>query len=115
MKQFRVFLLQDDTKREGVRFGHSRIDLEGRPSTDHPEASHEVVGIRKFLDTKHGILFTLTDKIVQVCFYDGSELVLSPKTGSAVYVCRKTGRRFTFSLSRLPELNNLGSQTAHDV
>ncbi|KAF4671605.1 Serine/threonine-protein kinase plk1 [Perkinsus chesapeaki] len=124
MKQFKNYLLQDDAKREGVTFGHTRIVPDATTTGGGPpsvEASggvcHEVVGIRKFLDTKHGILFSLTDKIVQLSFYDGSELVLSPKTGSFVYVCRKTGRRYTFSLSRLPELTDLGArdQLAHDV
>ena len=55
--------------------------------------------------TKHAILFRLSNKIVQVCFLDQTEIILSSETKIVTYINKK-GERLTYPLSDALDSNN---------
>ena len=55
--------------------------------------------------TKHAIMFRLSNKIVQVCFQDHTEIILSSESRIVTYVNKK-GERSTYPLSSALESNN---------
>jgi len=55
--------------------------------------------------TKHAIMFRLSNKIVQVCFQDHTEIILSSESRVVTYVNKK-GERLTYPLSNALESNN---------
>jgi len=64
------------------------------------------VYIKKWMRTKHAIMFRLSNKIVQVNFQDHTEIILSSEARVVTYV-NKRGRRSTHHLSSALESNNL--------
>ena len=56
-----------------------------------------VVMVRKWLRTKHAIMFRLNNKVVQVCFQDNSQIILCSDSRLVTYVSRM-GIRMTMSL-----------------
>ena len=63
------------------------------------------VYVKKWMRTKHAILFRLSNKIVQVCFLDQTEIILSSETKIVTYVNKK-GERLTYPLSNALDSNN---------
>lgn len=55
--------------------------------------------------TKHAIMFRLSNKIVQVCFQDHTEIILSSESRVVTYVNKKS-ERLTYPLSNALESNN---------
>lgn len=56
------------------------------------------------MKTKHGIMFRLSNKVIQVNFIDKTEILLSSETKVVTYVNKK-GLRSTHSLSSALETN----------
>ena len=54
-----------------------------------------LVYVKKWMQTKHAILFRLSDQTIQVVFYDQTEVLLTPDTRYVTYV-DKNRRRATF-------------------
>ena len=55
--------------------------------------------------TRHAIMFRLSNKIVQVCFQDHTEIILSSESRVVTYANKK-GERTTYPLSSALESNN---------
>ena len=55
--------------------------------------------------TRHAIMFRLSNKIVQVCFQDHTEIILSSESRVVTYANKK-GERSTYPLSTALESNN---------
>ena len=55
--------------------------------------------------TRHAIMFRLSNKIVQVCFQDKTEIILSSESRVVTY-CNKKGERMTYPLSTALEMSN---------
>ena len=55
--------------------------------------------------TRHAIMFRLSNKIVQVCFQDHTEIILSSESRIVTYVNKK-GDRSTYPLSTALENSN---------
>ena len=55
--------------------------------------------------TRHAIMFRLSNKIVQVCFQDHTEIILSSESRIVTYVNKK-GERSTYPLSTALENSN---------
>ena len=55
--------------------------------------------------TRHAIMFRLSNKIVQVCFQDHTEIILSSESRIVTYVNKK-GERSTYPLSTALENPN---------
>ena len=61
--------------------------------------------VKKWMKTKHAILFRLSNKVVQVNFEDKSELVMSSISKKVLYK-NKRGERFHYLLSNALESGN---------
>ena len=67
--------------------------------------SKDLVYVKKWMKTKHAIIFRLSNKVVQVIFEDQSELVMSSVTKKVSYLNKK-GERFNYLLSTALESGN---------
>jgi polo-like kinase 1 len=67
--------------------------------------SSQVVYVKKWMKTKHAIVFRLSNKVVQVNFEDASELVMSSVTKKVMYTNKK-GQRYHYLLSTALESGN---------
>ena len=61
--------------------------------------------VKKWMRTRHAIMFRLSNKIVQVCFQDKTEIILSSESRVVTY-CNKKGERMTYPLSTALEMSN---------
>ena len=99
MKHFSNYLeAQEKTANEAVCF--ETVFSEG--------SSSALTYIKKWIRTKHCILFRLSDNTFQIVFYDQTEILLTPDESSITYV-DKTRNRKTYFLTEqvvlgLPEL-----------
>ena len=66
----------------------------------------DVVYVKKWIRTRHAILFTLSNKVTQVNFKDPTEIMLSSETKVVTYVNKK-GERSTYPLNSAMESANL--------
>lgn len=66
----------------------------------------DVVYVKKWMRTRHAIMFRLSNKVVQVNFQDHTEIMLSSETKVVTYVNKK-GERSTYPLSSAMESANL--------
>lgn len=64
-----------------------------------------VVYVKKWMRTKHAIMFRLSNKIVQVSFQDHTEILLNSESRLVTYV-NKRGERSTLPLNQALESNN---------
>jgi len=84
---------------------HFKNMLEGNPNKGEvpaPNFSKSLNGenlthLKKWMRTRHAILFRLSNKIVQVTFEDGSEIVMS-STNKKVSYLNKMGERTNYLL-----------------
>ena len=82
---------------------------EGEPSKK--EENEKEIGekpftyVKKWMRTRHAIMFRLSNKIVQVCFQDHTEIILSSESRIVTYVNKK-GERSTYPLSTALENSN---------
>lgn len=77
-------------------------------STDPPpdREIENVVYVKKWMRTRHAIMFRLSNKIVQVNFQDHTEIILSSESKVVTYVNKK-GDRLTYPLSTAMESSNM--------
>ena len=61
--------------------------------------------VKKWMRTRHAIMFRLSNKIVQVCFQDKTEIILSSESRVVTYVNKK-GERMTYPLITALEMSN---------
>jgi polo-like kinase 1 len=66
----------------------------------------EIHYVKKWMRTRHAIMFRLSNKVVQVNFQDHTEIMLSSETKVVTYVNKK-GERSTYPLSTAMENANL--------
>lgn len=64
-----------------------------------------IVYVKKWMRTKHAIMFRLSNKIVQVNFQDHTEILLNSENRLVTYVNKK-GERSTLPLNQALESNN---------
>jgi polo-like kinase 1 len=67
--------------------------------------SNTIIYVKKWMRTRHAIMFRLSNKIVQVCFQDHTEIILSSESRVVTYANKK-GERSTYPLSSALESNN---------
>ena len=68
-------------------------------------AVQSIVYVKKWMRTKHAIMFRLSNKIVQVSFQDHTEILLNSESRLVTYVNKK-GERSTLPLNQALESNN---------
>lgn len=61
--------------------------------------------VKKWMRTKHAIMFRLSNKIVQVNFQDHTEIILNSDTREVTYINKKA-EKLTYPLSAALESNN---------
>jgi polo-like kinase 1 len=87
----------------------SYLEVNQQPSSGTPKASSLPVGspvyVKKWMRTKHAIMFRLSNKIVQVNFQDHTEILLNSESRLVTYVDKK-GERHTLPLNHALESNN---------
>lgn len=91
LQHFRSYLEGDARQETGL--------FEAEPSPETP------IYIKKWMRTRHAILFRLTNKIVQVNFQDHTEIILSSETKTVTYV-NKVGERSSYPLQTALESAN---------
>lgn len=80
LQHFRSYLEGEETK--------STNNTEGLPTR---KLEHSIC-VKKWLKTKHAIMFRLSNKIVQVNFQDATEIILSSESKVVTYVNKKRER-----------------------
>jgi len=91
LQHFRSYLEGDIKQETGL--------VEANPAAETP------IYIKKWMRTRHAILFRLTNKIVQVNFQDHTEIILSSESKTVTYV-NKAGERCSFPLATALESTN---------
>lgn len=101
LRHFKNYMLTDCLeKKDGATMGESGLP---RPWRDSPPQTRDggqppQLYVKKWMRNKHAILFQLCNKIVQVVFFDKTELVLSSKAHMVTYI-DKRGQKSTYPLS----------------
>ena len=97
MQHFRSYLEGSEKPKTG----------EGQPEEEFPKQRKvkDVVYVKKWMRTRHAIMFRLSNKVVQVNFQDHTEIMLSSETKVVTYVNKK-GERSTYPLSSAMESAN---------
>ena len=90
---------------------HFRSYLEGDAKEetgggDDVEVPALPIYVKKWMRTRHAIMFRLSNKIVQVNFQDHTEIILSSESKMVTYV-NKQGERSTYPLSSALESTNI--------
>ena len=82
--------------------------MEKNEASDAPKVRKvkDVVYVKKWMRTRHAIMFRLSNKVVQVNFQDHTEIMLSSETKIVTYVNKK-GERSTYPLNSAMESANL--------
>lgn len=72
---------------------------------DVSKKMNTLIYVKKWMRTKHAIMFRLSNKIVQVCFQDHTEIILSSESRVVTYVNKKS-ERTVYPLTSALESNN---------
>jgi len=76
-------------RREGATTGESNIPRMCISSQITSADSSQVPYVKKWTRNRHAIMFQLSNKIVQVVFFDKTEIVLSSRSQTVTYVDKK--------------------------
>jgi len=98
LQHFRSYL-EGDLNKQNI----DEVKIEEESTT--PRKNNNLVYVKKWMRTRHAIMFRLSNKIVQVCFQDHTEIILSSESRIVTYV-NKVGERTTYPLSSALESNN---------
>ena len=93
LQHFKAYLLEENKSTPIERKESENID------------EKHYVYVKKWMKTKHAILFRLSNKIVQVSFLDQTEIILSSETKIVTYMDKK-GQLSTYPLNTALDSNN---------
>lgn len=99
---------EGDTKNIGTE-RMTKEEVKEEVSTEKPEKKvlgEDTVYVKKWMRTRHAIMFRLSNKVVQVNFQDHTEIILSSESKVVTYVNKK-GERLTYPLSTAMESSNM--------
>ena len=85
--------------------GENKEDKEEDKDKDKDKDKKPFTYVKKWMRTRHAIMFRLSNKIVQVCFQDKTEIILSSESRVVTYA-NKRGERTTYPLSTALEMSN---------
>ena len=116
-KEYTLSDFPRDLQKKVTLLQHFRSYLEGtqKPTPNskipdevksQPKRIKDVVYVKKWMRTRHAIMFRLSNKVVQVNFQDHTEIMLSSETKVVTYV-NKRGERSTYPLNSAMESANL--------
>jgi polo-like kinase 1 len=100
-----------DMQKKVTLLQHFRSYLEGdipQHTAIQPDQASEgsPIYVKKWMRTRHAILFRLSNKIVQVNFQDHTEIILSSESRQVTYVNKK-GERATYPINQGLESTNV--------
>mmetsp|Transcript_9358 Transcript_9358/g.34670 ORF Transcript_9358/g.34670 Transcript_9358/m.34670 type:complete len:679 (-) Transcript_9358:170-2206(-) len=108
IKYFHQYLIKNcgsqEQKEEGA-VGGSSADAMEDSSMDITDNSQSKIYVKRWMRTKHAVIFRLSNKTVQVCFRDNTEIMLSSEAKLVTYKNVKKAKQ-TFSLSKIIEVPN---------
>jgi polo-like kinase 1 len=87
------------------KFANVNIEDPKIGSDDSLKKINNYVYVKKWMRTRHAIMFRLSNRIVQVCFQDHTEIILSSESRIVTYVNKKA-ERLTYPLGSALESNN---------
>lgn len=94
LRHFRNYMLTDVLeKKDGATVGESSLPeslLNERKANPVPHEPGQAPYVKKWTRNRHAIMFQLSNKIVQVIFFDKTEAVLSSKSHMVTYVDKKS-------------------------
>lgn len=108
VKLLRYFKSYLDGDPNGTKENNTEIKVSGieeAPQVGDKTKKTNFAYVKKWMRTKHAIMFRLSNKIVQVCFQDHTEIILSSESRVVTY-CNKKGDRSSYPLSSALESNN---------
>jgi polo-like kinase 1 len=112
LQHFRSYLEGDTTNNQKeVNFNNNPTKTNFQPEEDNKaidssrKTNNAFIYVKKWMRTRHAIMFRLSNKIVQVCFQDHTEIILSSESRVVTYANKK-GERTTYPLSSALESNN---------
>jgi len=94
LRHFRNYMLTDILeKKDGASVGESSLPApaqKGSPAPPQACEAGQAPYVKKWTRNKHAIMFQLSNKIVQVVFFDKTEAVLSSKSHMVTYIDKKS-------------------------
>ena len=112
LQHFRSYLEGDSTIAGGLatsseikNFDKNTSNNEDAKIGESIKKINNYVYVKKWMRTKHAIMFRLSNRIVQVCFQDHTEIILSSESRIVTYVNKKA-ERLTYPLGSALESNN---------
>jgi POLO box duplicated region len=93
LKHFRNYLLQQQVY-DGIEEYPAESSIQKRDVI----STSDLVYVKKWVRTKHAILFSLSNRTIQVIFYDQTEILLTPDIDFLTYV-DKHRKRFTYAFT----------------
>jgi len=107
---YTVHEFPDNLKKKVTLLKHFKQALETKISHEESSLSKsqrvkELVYVKKWLKTKHALVLKLSNKVMQVNFEDGTELIMSSKT-KKVSLLDKKGQRVTYPVSHALKTDN---------
>ena len=88
----------EEKTEENIRNSISSIELKNKDEMNF-------VFVKKWIKTKHAIIFRFSNKAVQVCFHDHTEVILNTVKQTVSY-CNKNGERENFPLKKALNSSN---------
>lgn len=105
LRHFRNLILTESTdKKDGATTGESKMPPAQR-CVVAPYGPGQAPHVKKWTHNKYATLFQLSNKNVQVIFFDGTEAVLSSKSNTVAYIDKK-GKIGCFPYSSSMESSN---------
>ena len=112
LQHFRSYLEGDSTNAGGLatsseikNFEKNTNNEDVKTGDDSLKKINNYVYVKKWMRTRHAIMFRLSNRIVQVCFQDHTEIILSSESRIVTYVNKKA-ERLTYPLGSALESNN---------
>jgi polo-like kinase 1 len=116
LKHFKNYMLTNAfEKKDGASVGESSISAavaaaaaassQKTSSQADPPEPGQAPYVRKWTRNKHAIMFQMSNKIVQVVFFDKTEAILSSRAHSVIYVDKK-GSMSSYPLSSALDVPN---------
>jgi len=76
--------------------GEQKLKIKRQPydkaKVENEKENHNLVYVKKWMKTKHAIMFRLSNRLVQTCFTDKTEILLSTVNKMVTYVNKKRER-----------------------
>lgn len=88
-----------------LQYFKNYLACESKTTNETITKSTENIYVKKWLKTKHAVMFRLSNKVVQVSFQDETEIILSSESKVITYVNKK-GERLNYHLNTALESNN---------